>query len=132
MEKNHFHETVAAELADVYKWILILFGIGIIVEIIFVIILASNWKRKQSPLKSAFFYLLTMKTLNDVLNNATIIVDNRFPQQMINLGRVFLIIQAFVTEFDTMCHLCIAINRYTAFMMPTKQEEVSGGKERIL
>ena len=100
--------------------------IGIFVELIFFFVMIRNWFMKNSVLKSPFFYLTTLKIANDFLVLLYTIIIRCGPEEfdLFSASTEFLF-YTFNMECDTLCQSAIAVNRYTALMMPFKHERVS-------
>ena len=108
------------------KYFPIIQGMGIFIELIFFFVMIRNWCMKSTFLMSAFFYLLTLKTLNDMFYIVYTVMITYWGEQTkyfyLDTGTPFFITSL---EIDVFSQFAIAVNRYTAMMMPLKQERVS-------
>ena len=100
--------------------------IGVFVELIFFFVMIRNWFMKNSVLKSPFFYLTTLKIANDFLFLIYTIIIRYWPKEFDSFSAATeFLFYTFNMECDALCQLAIAVNRYTALMMPFKHERVS-------
>lgn len=101
-------------------------AVGLCIEIIFVFVMIRNWYMKSIFLMSSFFYLLTLKTVNDTIYIIYTLILSYWAEQVKDFNDVFgtpFFISSL--EIDVFSQFAIAVNRYTAMMMPLKQERVS-------
>lgn len=99
--------------------------IGMIIEIIFFYTMVKNWYKKNTSLKSAFFYLLTLKIVNDFFYLLYTLAITYWDSTRDIYLKTAIQYFMFIMEIDIFSQFAIAVNRFTALMMPLKNEKVS-------
>ena len=113
-------------LIKIKSGFLIVQVIAVFIELIFFFVMIRNWLLKNSVLRSPFFYLTTFKITNDFLFLVYTVVIRYWSEELnVLVGITEFLFYAFNMEIDTLCQLAIAVNRYTALVMPVKHERVS-------
>ena len=99
--------------------------IGMIIELIFLFVMIKNWYQKNIFLKSAFFYLLTLKTVNDFFYLLYTLAITYWDSTRYIYEATAIQYFMFILEVDIFSQFAIAINRFTALMIPLKHKIVS-------
>ena len=99
--------------------------IGLVIELVFIFVMIRNWCRKITTLRSAFFYLTTLKIVNDFFYMLYVVVISYCYDQLMDfyIATGFLYF-SFCAEVDILCQLVIVANRFTALMMTLKHDHV--------
>ncbi|KAE9551876.1 hypothetical protein FO519_004898 [Halicephalobus sp. NKZ332] len=122
---SYYDEPAVVIFIDIRYGLYGIQGIGLLIELIFFFVMVRNWCQKTTPLRSAFFYLLTLKTVNDFFYMLYILVTWIWSESLSDFyddtGFIYF---SFCAEVDTLCQLAIAMNRFTALMMMLKHEMI--------
>ncbi|KAE9548067.1 hypothetical protein FO519_008719 [Halicephalobus sp. NKZ332] len=99
--------------------------LGIIIELIFFFVMIKNWCQRVTLLKSAFFYLLTLKIFNNFVYILYVLQNIYWIKAVIDINfDIGMSFDTFSLEVDSLCHVVIATNRFTALIIPLKHERV--------
>lgn len=100
--------------------------VGMTIEIVFFFVMIRNWCQKTTHLKSAFFYLTTMKIFIDFFYMFYVVVTTYWYTEVADFYYVTAFwYYSFCAEVDTWCQLAIAANRFTALMMTLNHDRAS-------
>lgn len=111
---------------EIQSYFPILHYIGLLIEIIFFFVMIRNWNMKETFLKSAFFYFLTLKTINHFIYMLYVITNTYWANLVIYIyHEIETLFFIFSLEVDALCQFIISINRFTALMVPLRHDSVS-------
>ena len=97
--------------------------IGAFIEVIFFFIVIRDWCRKNTTMKTAFFYLFTLKTFNNFIYLLYWILL-KYCYECLIFYMIYAQFFTFNLEVDTISEFFIALNRFTALMIPFKHDKV--------
>ena len=99
--------------------------IGAFIEMVYFFVMIRDWCRKDGFTKTAFFYLFTLKTFNNFIYLVYWILRYYYREYQTFFNILYAQFFTFNLEVDTISELFIALNRFTALMIPLKHDRVS-------
>ncbi|KAE9547583.1 hypothetical protein FO519_009204 [Halicephalobus sp. NKZ332] len=111
-------------ISSVRSYFTIVQCIGAFIEVVFFFIMIRDWCRKNAITKSAFFYLFTLKTFNNFVYLVYWVLASYFYVFKTFFYITYAQFFTFNLEVDTLSEFFIALNRFTALMIPLKHDRI--------